>query len=720
MSSVNPENIPQELRAKKQWVGWRYEERDGKKTKVPITLMVRGQKRASSTNSMTWGDFECALRSYQEPSNDLDGIGFVFNNDFIGVDLDNAIDDAGHIKSWAAEILEQCPTYAERSPSGRGIHLISRGSLPKDCPGTRRTYHDGAVEIYSRGRFFTMTGDVISGSLIDHDSRELYTRIRNGNNRNGATRKHISTVNSTDIRSDDRLEAALKDSVFSRLWYGDISTNNNDDSAADLAFCNKIVFYFGKDPDAVDRVFRQSKLYREKWERQDYHEWTINKAINDTSETYSPKRKTGKTGDTTGQAASRSEPINEPRKENSDDDIPKLTPSLKNAVRVILEQKLADVWFDDFLNRPMTGKVPREWIDADDLELCIRVQSVRGFSKIGLETVRNAALTIAFRHRKNCVKDWLNSLPWDKEPRIDHVFEDHFGAVGNEYTRAASRNFWISMVARVYQPGCKVDNMVVLEGEQGKKKSSALDIIGGAWFAEQHENVTSREFFQVLQAKLLIEISELDAFSRSDVTKVKQVVSCRSDRYREPYGRHAKDHPRQCVFAGTTNKDDWNRDETGGRRFWPIACHGDIDLDGIRACRDQCFAEAVDRFKKSEIWWEMPPDETRTEQASRYVPPAWAEPIEKYITHEWIEKADGSGGFHWSPRTPRTELSVSEILEYALDIPKSQWTKANEMRVGEALRFLGWTKQDVWRNGKTVKRWLLLHEGGKASEGDKA
>jgi hypothetical protein len=320
MSSVNPENIPQELRAKKQWVCWRYEERDGKKTKVPIALMVGGP--ASSTNSMTWGDFECALRSYQEPSNNLDGIGFVFNNDFIGVDLDKAIDNRGEIKPWATEILKACnQTYAEITPSGKGFHIISKGALPEGWKGRGKAYHDGKVEIYSKGRYFTFTGNHLPGTPATAEDQsaaiiELYKKI-NGENGNGANRKSKSTVNGTDIRTDDCLEAALEDPVFSRLWYGDISQNNNDDSAADLALCNKIVFYFGPDPDVVDRLFRQSKLYREKWERNDYRKWTIDKAIEGTPEIYAPKRKTAKNGGASRQAESQNEPINEPEKKKS-------------------------------------------------------------------------------------------------------------------------------------------------------------------------------------------------------------------------------------------------------------------------------------------------------------------------------------------------------------------------------------------------------------------
>src|SRR5262249_23914540 len=187
-------------------------------------------------------------------------------------------------------------------------------------------------------------------------------------------------------------------------------------------------------------------------------------------------------------------------------------------------------------------------------------------------------------------------------------------------------------VARVYRPGCKVDNMVVLEGPQGIGKSSALHVIGGEWFTEQHESASNpKPFKEILQGKLLIEISEMDAFSRAEVSRVKQTITDTLDRYRESFGRHAKDHLRQCVFVGTTNKDDWNKDDTGARRFWPIACKGEIDVEGIRANREQLFAEAVTRIKNGESWWEMPAEETRLEQQKRYDADAWSEDIAAFI-----------------------------------------------------------------------------------------
>jgi hypothetical protein len=127
------------------------------------------------------------------------------------------------------------------------------------------------------------------------------------------------------------------------------------------------------------------------------------------------------------------------------------------------------------------------------------------------------------------------------------------------------------MVARVYRPGCKVDNMTVLEGVQGVGKSSALQIIGGEWFAEQHESATNpKAFAEILQGKLLIEISEMNAFNRAEVKPGEADNLMPIGQVPGELRSLCLDHPRQCVFVGTTNVDDWNRDETGARRFWPI------------------------------------------------------------------------------------------------------------------------------------------------------
>ena len=149
---------------------------------------------------------------------------------------------------------------------------------------------------------------------------------------------------------------------------------------------------------------------------------------------------------------------------------------------------------------------------------------------------------------KNEPKDWLAYLKWDGKERIDKFFSKYLGAISSGYSAAVARNFWVGMVARVYRPGCQLDNMVILEGKQGIYKSKALEAIGGKWYMEASEEITSKDFFVALAGKLIIEIADLDSFSRADTNRIKKVITRRVDRYRQPYGRASQDHPCQLYF----------------------------------------------------------------------------------------------------------------------------------------------------------------------------
>lgn len=361
-------------------------------------------------------------------------------------------------------------------------------------------------------------------------------------------------------------------------------------------------------------------------------------------------------------------------------------------------------WYDEFLGCILTGNPPRKWIDDDDIQLQVFMQHELGISHLADSHISRALLRFARAHTRNSVKDWLTSLQWDQTSRIDHFFGTHFTAQGpTSYIQAVSRNFWISMSARVMNPGCQVDNMVVLEGGQGSGKSRAVRTIGGLWFAEQHESASNpKAFAENLQGKLLVEIAEMDAFSRSEITRVKATISNTSDRYRGAYDRYASDHPRQGIFVGTTNKDDWNKDETGARRFWPIACQGEIDIPAIRAERDQLFAEAAhaylsvsatafeeDRVEVRADWWTTPADITTDEQRKRLDPDVWVDEIS-----DWLKQNPGI-----------TTSSVREVLKEALKISPDDMGKLEQMRAGAALARLGWRRTLRRLDGRPTRVW---------------
>jgi len=342
-----------------------------------------------------------------------------------------------------------------------------------------------------------------------------------------------------------------------------------------------------------------------------------------------------------------------------------------------------DIYYEEFTQRIMIGDQP--WTEAHAGDMTVWLQRNMGMPDVSPPTVHRGVEIYALSRRRNALTDWLHQLVWDGEPRVDLLISTGFGVRDSAYARAVGRNFMVSMVARALQPGCKADCMPVFEGAQGAFKSSALSIIGGDYFVEIHENVNHKDFYLCLRGKLLGEIAEMEAFSRADIRKVKNIMSTRTDTYRKPYEREAADHPRTCLFAGTTNSDDWNTDDTGARRFWPIRC-GRIDRDWLRENRSQLFAEAVQRFEAGEDWWTVPDDAAERQREARRMIDPWENLIMTYAR-------------------ARESVQVDLILANCLDMRKQDVTRAHSQRVCQILRANGWDNRVRYVNGKVERKW---------------
>lgn len=183
----------------------------------------------------------------------------------------------------------------------------------------------------------------------------------------------------------------------------------------------------------------------------------------------------------------------------------------------------------------------------------------------------DAALSLhSNKYAFNEVQDYLNRCVWDGTPRLENLYIDYLGAADTPYNRTVARKGCVAAVARAMVPGCKFDNMTILVGPQGIGKSSLLDILSRGWFNDSIRTFEGKEASELLQGVWIVEISELDAFRRTDVARIKQFLSLRTDRFRAAYGRHVRELPRPCVFFGTTNTKDFLQDTTGNRRFWPV------------------------------------------------------------------------------------------------------------------------------------------------------
>src|SRR5208283_2438393 len=275
----------------------------------------------------------------------------------------------------------------------------------------------------------------------------------------------------------------------------------------------------------------------------------------------------------------------------------------------------------------------------------------------------------------NAIAAFRHAPEWGGVERVDRWLSSHLGAEDSEYSRAVGSRWLISAVARIFRPGAKADCCLILEGPQGIRKSTALRTLAGQYFTDELADLGSKDAAMQTRGVWIIELSELDSLSHSEVARIKAFMSRTTDRFRPPYGMRLVESPRQCIFAGTVNHSTYLRDETGGRRFWPVAC-GRIDVDALAHDRNQLWAEAKERFEAGAVWWmetaeliQMASDQ----QIDRYEGDPWEE-----VIAPWLES--------------HPSVSISEVLEKCLQKAHALWTQTDKNRAARCLRALGWER----------------------------
>jgi len=566
---------------------------------------------ASSTDPKTW----VSLTDAQKKN---DNVGIILHDRLlVCIDIDHVLKGKKIVseeKERIAELILEADTYTEVSQSGTGLHLFFAVEEPIFIAHNKKA----PFEVYSSGRYIAVTGNPYG------EAKEVRTLTQ----REAAAlielaipqideqqeKKDIGQESSTkgyfkdDATLLSRMFASKNGEKIRRLYDGDLSEHKNDGSTGDMALCSHLAFWSGKDPLQIERIWLASPLgAREKTQkRNDYRHRTILNAIKKCKEVYEPPE------------AAKLDLL------YVTDEKGKRTyiSNTENIYRVLRDHKnfIGRFRYDEFkVTFELDGK---QWNKTDIIDIQTEISVLfPPFAKVGKNMVEDAMFKIAKECKYDSAKEYVTSITWDRVPRLDTWLTSVYGVPDDVYHRAVASNWMKGLVKRIMEPGCKFDYVLVLEGEQGVKKSTSLSILGGNWHVETTMSTDNKDFFMQFAGKTIIEFSEGETLSRTEVKRMKAIITNQVDRYRVPYEPMTQDFPRRCVFAMTTNQTEYLKDETGNRRWLPVkVVKEEADIAWLTEHRDQLYAEAYQRaIVLKETAYEFPREETMQAQIARMI-----------------------------------------------------------------------------------------------------
>ncbi len=365
-------------------------------------------------------------------------------------------------------------------------------------------------------------------------------------------------------------------------------------------------------------------------------------------------------------------------------------PVFSNVVKLLAAS--TSTWaigYDEFSARIYHGEEVLS--DRHILEIAEWVQNHGVLASVDI--VASAINRVAYDRPFHQVRDYLEQLQWDDEPRLDTLLPHYACTDDTPLIRAQGAKWVIQAIARVMSPGCQADATLVFEGPQGMGKSSFFrTLFGQKWFTDHLPDITNKDAMIQLRGIWCVEIAELATFTKADAKHINRFLTSREDTYRPPYGRVTAVHPRQTIFAGTVNPGagGYLKDETGARRFWSVETPGSINLRDLDDDRDQIWAEALYRYRAGELWYlnnGIMAAAAMLEQADRYVGDPWQERISRYIAK-------------------LTETTLQDIFVEALNLPAAaDQDQRAQNRIAACLSHLGWRRYRMPKDKSGLRPW---------------
>ena len=593
----------EELKKLPLWVNWKYQDRDGgKRTKVPVNAKTGGN--AKSDTPETWCTYTTA--DWKKKKNNCNGVGVMFGglgNGYMlcGVDIDNHANTVGG-NPLQPEILELFRgTYAEKSPSGNGCHILFMlpESYVEQLKGVWTKYNnkksDEDIECYISGitnRYFTYTDDVIADYPIADMSAALQTFLDKYILREQPqpqTQSKPVSVPVSDIETMlDIARGSKSGAAFCGLYDGgDTSAYNGDDSSADLALCQMLAFYLQGDYNKIDTAFRSSALMRDKWNREDYRSATINKAIKSCNKFYTPPQPKNNTY------------TEERGRENKK----KLPPLDLDGFREWIKGRY-ELSFDAVRHETDFGAIENkghEYFKALNFPTYLEQELQHDFSTgINISAIERYLNVIVGENVKNPLLDSIKAVKWDGVKRLQQVFD--ILHIEDKLSKIFLYKWFLQAIAMLHNGdnGKKFapEFVLVLQGRQGTGKTRFFQHLCPQNYWGEGETVDPRDKDTLIRitSKWIVEIGEIGSTMKKDVDILKAFLTRGTDDCRPPYGKKSMEYPRKTVFVATVNETEFLLDTTGNRRWAVIPLDPALRID---------YASQIKTFDTMQFWAEI-------------------------------------------------------------------------------------------------------------------
>lgn len=592
----------EELKKLPLWVNWKYQSRDGgKKTKVPVDAKTGNNAR--SNDPETWCTFTAA--DWKKKKNNCNGVGVMFGglgNGYMlcGVDIDNHANTVGG-NPLQPEILELFKgTYAEKSPSGNGCHILFMlpesfiEQLKKVWTKYNNKKSDADIECYISGitnRYFTYTGDCIADYPITDMSAALQTFLDKYMLREQPQTQskpvpapvHVDIEKMLDIARNSKSGAA-----FGGLYDGgDTSAYNGDDSAADLALCQMLAFYLQGDYNKIDTAFRSSALMRDKWNREDYRSATINKAIKSCDKFYTPPK-------------AKKNTYTEGRGREGKKNLPPLD---LDGFREWIKGRY-ELSFDAVRHETDFGAIENkghEYFKALNFPTYLEQELQHDFSTgINISAIERYLNVIVGENVKNPLLDSIKAVKWDGVKRLQQVFD--ILHIEDKLSKIFLYKWFLQAIAMLHNGdnGKKFapEFVLVLQGRQGTGKTRFFQHLCPQNYWGEGETVDPRDKDTLIRitSKWIVEIGEIGSTMKKDVDILKAFLTRGTDDCRPPYGKKSMEYPRKTVFVATVNETEFLLDTTGNRRWAVIPLDPALRID---------YASQIKTFDTMQFWAEI-------------------------------------------------------------------------------------------------------------------